>query len=203
MEIPRFRQEIPRFQSAQKPQSLNMRISSGQTYRPYICADADAFRCFGPQMFTDTDGYRCFGPQMFSDVNVCRCLRLTDAYDTYGQNIYMLCETLLLSPPTFVLYYELSILYGLFSLNFPFLSLSLIFSFKRRPDLRVALALSAQLSSVLLLTASISKLAHLDLSLLWNPTDITTMRTTITRTAMLWATSTLVACSHKCCLTIW
>ena len=59
----------------------------------YMC-DADAFRCFGPQMFTDTNGYRCFGPQMFSDVNVCRCLRLTDAYDTYGQNIYMPCETL-------------------------------------------------------------------------------------------------------------
>ena len=37
-EIPRFRQEIPRFQSAQEPQSLNMRISSGQTYRPYTRA---------------------------------------------------------------------------------------------------------------------------------------------------------------------
>ena len=96
-EIPRFRQEISRFQSAQKPQSLNRRISSGQTYRPYICADADGYRCFGPQMFTDADGYPYFGPQMSSDVNVCRCLRLTDAYDTYGQNIYMPCATLPLS----------------------------------------------------------------------------------------------------------
>ena len=64
-------------------------------FGPQMFADADAYRCFGPQMFTDTDGYRCFGPQMFADVYVCRCLRLTDAYDTYGQNIYMPCETLL------------------------------------------------------------------------------------------------------------
>ena len=93
-EIPRFRQEIPRFQSAQKPQSLNMRISSGQTYRPYICADTDAFRCFGPQMFTNTDGYRCFGLSDTFRCNTNRWSRLTDTSDTYGQNIYTLCETL-------------------------------------------------------------------------------------------------------------
>ena len=92
-EIPRFRQEISRFQSAQKPQSLNRRISSGQTYRPYICADADAYRCFGPQMFTDTDGYRCFGPQMFADVYVCRCFGPqmftdADAYRCFGPQMF-------------------------------------------------------------------------------------------------------------------
>ena len=66
-EIPSFRHEMPRSQGAQKPQSLNMRISSGRAYRPYICADADAFWCFGPQMLTDTDGYRCFGVVPTSD----------------------------------------------------------------------------------------------------------------------------------------
>ena len=61
----------------------------------------DMCRCrsFPTFWFTNVYGYRwlpVFGPQMFSDVNVCRCicLRLTDAYDTYGENIYMLCETL-------------------------------------------------------------------------------------------------------------
>ena len=78
--------------SAQKPQSLNMRISSGQTCRPYMCADTDAYRCltcFGPQMFADVDAYRCFGPQMFSDANVYRCLRLTDTSDIYVSKLYM------------------------------------------------------------------------------------------------------------------
>ena len=72
-EIPRFRHEIPRFQAFTRPQALDMRISSGQTYWQYICADADACRCFGPQMF--------------SDANVYRCLRLTDTSDVYASNI--------------------------------------------------------------------------------------------------------------------
>ena len=61
---------------------------------PQKVTDTNGHRCFGPQKVTDTNGYRWFGPQMFADVNVCRCLRLTDAYGTYGQNVYMLCETL-------------------------------------------------------------------------------------------------------------
>ena len=67
-EIPRFRQEIPRFQSAQKPQSLNMRISSGQTYRPYICA------VYVPMpMLSDVLVHKCVRIQIVTDVLVHRC----------------------------------------------------------------------------------------------------------------------------------
>ena len=43
-------------------------------------ADANGYRCFGPQMFADADAYRCFGPQMFTDTDGYRCLWFTDAY---------------------------------------------------------------------------------------------------------------------------
>jgi len=51
-------------------------------------------RWIGNHKFTDVDAYRCFGPQMFTDANCYRWSRLTDTCDIYGQNIYMLCETL-------------------------------------------------------------------------------------------------------------
>ena len=89
-EIPRFRQEIPRFQELRRSQSLNMRISSGQTYRPYnyMCR----YRCL--PMFWSTNVYRCRCLPVFwsTDVFRCillRCLRLTDTSDIYVSKLYM------------------------------------------------------------------------------------------------------------------
>ena len=90
-QIPIGNSQVP---SAQKATILeyadflgSTRISSGQRY---ICADADVYRCFGPQMFTDADVYRCL---WFSDAYRCfgyRCLRLTDTSDIYRQK-YICC----------------------------------------------------------------------------------------------------------------
>ena len=77
---------------------LHHALASEQTpkYRHMpMCRVRD--RWIGNHKFTDVDAYRCFGPQMFTDANCYRWSRLTDTCDIYGQNIYMLCETLMIT----------------------------------------------------------------------------------------------------------